>query len=168
MDSKFDMYHKLRKLRIEYKKNPSKELEDYIEKLAEQLKQTVSSYKVFSRLNMITSYFTLKNIDSQRSEGKFDTYEDAKKYAEEKNIDLSDEDSPYFIDEIKESKIEPKKSPAKNPGLSKEDREELNKLRDEKSYWKSIQVKDSDHRKEALKNIGRINKTIKQKFGLNW
>ena len=81
MDSKFDIYHKLRKLRVEYKKNPSKELEDYIEKLAEQLKQTVSSYKVFSRLNMITSYFTLKNIDSQRSEGKFDTYEDAKEEA---------------------------------------------------------------------------------------
>ena len=91
-----------------------------------------------------------------------------RKKAKEKNIDLSDEASPYFIDEIKESKIEPKKSTVKNSGLSKEDREELNKLRDEKSYWKSIQVKDSDHRKEALKNIGRINKIIKQKFGLNW
>lgn len=81
MDSKFDMYYKLRKLRTEYKKNPSKELEDYIEKLSKQLKQTISSYKVFSRLNMVTSYFTLKNIGSQRSEGKFDIYEDAKKIA---------------------------------------------------------------------------------------
>lgn len=81
MDSKFDMYYKLRKLRAEYKKNPSKELEDYIEKLSEQLKQTISSYKVFSRLNMVTSYFTLKNIGSQRSEGKFDIYKDVKKIA---------------------------------------------------------------------------------------
>lgn len=168
MDSRLDIYNKLKKMRFEYKKNPSPELEAYIEKLVEALKNTLpSGQKVFSRLNLITSYFTLKDVDSQRSKGKFNTYEEAKKFAEENHIDLSDEDSPYFIDEVKEVKIEPKKFENKKT-LSDKDKEELQKLRDEKSYWKSIQVKDSDHRREALKNIGRINRTIKQKFGLSW
>lgn len=161
--SKMDLYNKLKQMRVEYKKNPSPDLEAYIEKLVKDLKQTVSSYKVFSRIYETTAYFTLKNIDSQRSEGKFDTYEEAKRYAEEKNIDLSDEDSPYFIDEIKESKIEPKKSEPKKKEISDEDREKAKKLREEKRYWREkMYTQDSDNKWTCVNKIRAINKQLNQ------
>lgn len=52
MASRFDLYHELKRKMAEYKKNPSPQLKEYIDKLNQELKQTVSDYKVFSRFGL--------------------------------------------------------------------------------------------------------------------
>jgi len=162
MNSKRDLYYELRNLMVEYKKNPSPELKDNIEKLNKELRKTISSYKVFSRIYETIAYFTLKNIDSQRSEGRFNTYDEAKKYADEKNIDLSDEDSPYFIDEVKEIKPEVKKSEPKKLEISDEDRAKAKKLREEKRYWREKMYTQDSDKWACVNKIRAINKQLNQ------
>lgn len=53
MTNKFDTYQKLKKLRLEYKKNPTPELQEEILEAEKNLKSIFSNYKIFTRLNIL-------------------------------------------------------------------------------------------------------------------
>lgn len=173
MNEKFNLYNRLKNLRLEYKKNPSDALHQEILEIKKQLKESLGNYLVFNRLNITAEtypsfqdYLNFSEIERKNFDKKHPGSSYRERLTGDNDYDYLLEDQEELENIRKSKELENIELEVNNYESEKQHQEDLKKIR-QRAFKKGLDTANKtiqeDLKQGDYSNIERYKRLCKSK-----